>query len=87
MSNLFSKITSLLSGDIAFFVTLLVIFFIIVTYLGRSKIALVIISFYPTIFFYKALPFIDKLLVLKGEALITLNKVIVFGVIWLLLYL
>ena len=81
-----SKITSLLSSDAIFLAVLFVILFITATVLGKSKLVSLVIAFYPAIFLYKNIPFFDKLLFLKGDSMLILNKVIIFLILLALLY-
>lgn len=79
-SSFFSKMGPLTS-DIFILLALLVIFMVIGLYSGKNRIISFILAFYPTVFIYKNLPFIDKLLFLKGDNMIILNKVLIFIII------
>ena len=57
---------------------LLILFFAYTMYFGKSRIISAIIAFYPAVFLYKLFPSIDKFLVLKGDALMTLNEILIF---------
>jgi hypothetical protein len=80
-----SAITSFLNGhgnlfgsDIFILVILFVIFFFYALYFGKNTIIATILAFYPAQFFYQNFPFMNSLLVLKGDSLLLLNKVLIF---------
>lgn len=74
-----------LSSDIVFLITIFVLFFIYTIYFGKSRVISLILAFYPAQFFYKSLPFLDSLIFLKGDKMIVLNKILIFGLILVLL--
>jgi hypothetical protein len=80
-----SAITSFLNGSGSYFssdiVVLLVLFFVFLfyaLYFGKNTIIATILAFYPAEFFYQNFPFMNSFLVLKGESLLLLNKVLIF---------
>lgn len=76
---------SFLSGDILFIIITFVVIMGYTFYFGKSKIVSFILSFYPTVFIYNNTPFLDKLLFLDGELLITINKLSIFMIIFIIL--
>lgn len=81
----FSKLSSFLSGDFVFLTVLFLAIFGYTMYFGRGKIVAFILSFYPATILYNNLPFLDSLIVLKGDVLITLNKIVLFAILFILL--
>ncbi len=80
-----STITSFLNGngnilgsDIFIIVLLFIFFFCYALYFGKNIIIATILAFYPAQFFYQNFPFMNNLLVLKGDPLLLLNKVLIF---------
>lgn len=84
MSSILSKITSTLSGDVAFLITMFVVLFLLALYFGKNRFASLVLAFYPAIFLYNSLPFLSKLIVLSGDRGITINKVGIFLVLFVL---
>jgi hypothetical protein len=72
------KDIGLASMDAVVIVGLFILFFAYAMYFGRSRVISIILAFYPAQFLYEHFPFFDKLLLLKGESLLTLNKVVIF---------
>ena len=66
------------SGDAIFLVTLFVLFLIFALYFGRGRLISIILSFYPTTLLYNTFPFINKVIILSGDKMITLNRLVVF---------
>ena len=80
-----STITSFLNGhgnlfgsDIFVLILLFIFFFCYALYFGKNPIIATILAFYPAQFFYQNFPFMNNLLVLKGDPLLLLNKVLIF---------
>jgi hypothetical protein len=86
ISNFFNSGIGYFSGDVIFLVTLFVVFFVYALYFGKNSIISVILAFYPAQFFYANFPFMNSLLVLKGDWPLLLNKVLIFLIFWVLLY-
>lgn len=82
MSAIWLKITSALSGDIAFLAVLFVIIFLCIMYFGRNRMISLVLAFYPAVFLYKSFPYLNKLIFLSGDVGITMNKIIVFVIIF-----
>ena len=85
MPTQIAKILSFFSGDILFLVVVCVIFLGYVVYFGRNQAVSLILAFYPALFFYKMFPYVNKLIVLHGEKLITLNQICIFLVLLMVL--
>ena len=66
------------SSDIITLLVLFIIFFVYALYLGKNQIISLILAFYPAQLFYEHFPFLNSLLVLKGESMLLLNKIIIF---------
>ena len=77
------KIGGILSSDFIILATVFVVFFIYALYFGKNRIISFIISFYPAVFLYKIFPFGSKLIILQGDKLIALNKIIIFFIFFL----
>lgn len=75
---------SYFSSDVITLAVLFSIFFVGTLYFGKRNIISIVLAFYPTQFFYSKIPFMDSLLVLKGDNLLTLNKIIIFVIIWVI---
>ena len=71
------------SSDAVFLIVIFAIFFVLGLYLGKGRLISFILSFYPATLLYNTLPFVSKVLVLKGEKLLVLNKLAVFLVFFL----
>jgi hypothetical protein len=54
------------------------IFFLYGLYFGKSRLVSILLAFYPAVYFYEKFPFVSKFLVLQGDKLLVLNKVIIF---------
>ncbi|MEQ1500023.1 MAG: hypothetical protein ABL917_01470 [Parcubacteria group bacterium] len=81
MSVYLSKIGSffaMFSQDMTFILSLLLLFWASTLYFGKGKIVSFILSFYPATFLYKSFPFIDKLTFLTGDKLVVVNKLGLF---------
>lgn len=74
------------SSDIFILVAVFVIFFIYALSFGKNSIISLILAFYPTQLLYEHFPFMNSLLVLKGDWLLLLNKVLIFLVFLIPLY-
>lgn len=61
---------------------ILILFFAYVMYFGKNKIISAILAFYPAQFIYSNATFLDKFLVLKGDYLLTINKIFLFLIIF-----
>jgi hypothetical protein len=68
----------LFSADAIFFITVFVIYLAYGLYFGRGRLVSLILAFYPTVIFYKSLPFLNSLIIMQGDNLILANKVAVF---------
>ena len=77
ITQLFKAGTSI-TTDIMFLVVLFVLVCAYSFYAGKSRIISFILAFYPAQLLYTQFPFIDKLLILKGDGLVVLNKAIIF---------
>ena len=80
-----SAITNFLNGhgaifgsDIFVLVALFVLFFCYALYFGKNTTIATILAFYPAQYFYQNFPFMNSLLVMKGDSLVLLNKVLIF---------
>ena len=78
MSAILTKITSALSGDLAFRVVVFVLLFICAMYFGKNQMVSIVLSFYPATLLYNSFPFINKFIVLSGDRGVILNKVGIF---------
>lgn len=76
---------SFLSADILFILVVFVVMLGYTFYFGKGKIVAFILSFYPSVFIYNNTPFMDKILFLEGEMLLTINKLSVFLIIFIIL--
>jgi hypothetical protein len=74
-----------ISMDLVVVVGLFIIFFSYAMYFGKSRIISAILAFYPAQFLYEHFPFLNKFLILKGDTLLTLNKVLIFLIFFVLL--
>ncbi len=70
--------TGSLTGDLVILFILFVIFTLVAAYTGKSRFVTIILSFYPTVFVYKNLPFINSLIFLHGDGMVFVNKVCIF---------
>lgn len=87
MSSIISKLSSFLTGDIIFLLAVFTVLFVLTMYLGKGRLVSVILAFYPATLLYKSLPFLNKLIMAKGDQGVLFNKLIVFVVILALIYL
>ena len=81
MSSIFSKLPSLggiFSSDIGFLIAAFVVILGLAFFIGRSSLIALILSFYPASLLYKTFPFASKAIFLKGDMLITFNKIGLF---------
>ncbi len=78
MSSILSQVQAFLASDPIFFVVVFVIFGAATLYFGRGWMVSFILSFFPASILYTAFPFLEKLLVLKGDNLLPLNKLVIF---------
>ena len=69
---------SYFSSDIFVLIVLFLFFFCYALFFGKNMIIATILAFYPAQFFYQNFPFMNSLLVLKGDPLLLLNKVLIF---------
>ena len=76
---------SYFSSDIFILIVLFIIFFVYALYFGKNQIISLILAFYPAQLFYEHFPYLNSLLVLKGDPLLLLNKVLIFLIFWILL--
>ncbi|MEI6843361.1 MAG: hypothetical protein WCK48_02555 [bacterium] len=74
----FLKSSGSFTTDLFVLGAIFLLFFFYALYFGKSKIISLLISFYPAYFFYENFPFFDKLLFLKGDSLLILNKAAIF---------
>lgn len=76
-------------GAMSFDIIVLAIAFFVIflfgMYFGKAHLVSLIVSFYPAMLLYERLPFLEWFVFLKGENLITLNKLIVFVVLLVLI--
>jgi hypothetical protein len=75
-----SKLTSFftLSSDMTFLLGVFILFFVCAAYFGRANIVSYILAFFPASFLFNTLPFLNSLIVLKGDNLILINKLVIF---------
>jgi hypothetical protein len=81
MTAYLSKITGFFgsfSGDMIFLVTVFILFFAYTMYFGRGRMLSFILAFYPAAILFKSFPYLDKLIVLHGDKLVLLNKIVIF---------
>ncbi len=89
MSVVLSKITSffgMFSSDVLLIVGIFALIFVSVLYFGRGRAVSLILAFYPTVMIFKSLPFMDKLIFFTTDKLITLNKLGIFLIFYIPLY-
>lgn len=82
-ANFFSSPS--LTTDITVIAVLFLLFSAYAWYAGRSRIISLILAYYPAVFFYTSFPYMDKVLILQGDALLLANKIIIF-VIFLIVF-
>jgi hypothetical protein len=75
-----SKLTAFFtfSSDLTFLLGVFILFFVFAAYFGRGNIVSYILAFFPASFLYNTLPFLNTLVVLKGDKLILVNKLVIF---------
>jgi hypothetical protein len=78
MSSFISVLKGIFSGDTLIFVILFAVFFAYASFLGRGRLISLILAFFPATTLFNNFPFINSLLVLSGDKLVTLNKVVIF---------
>ncbi len=78
MSSLFLTLKSIFSGDTLFIVIAFAFFFGYAMLLGRGKIVSLILAYYPAVLLFNSFPFVNNLLVLQGDIMLTLNKIAIF---------
>ena len=74
----FLKSSGPLTVDLIVLFVMFVFFFVFTSYFGRQIITAFIIAFYPANLLYKSFPLIDRLIILHGDTLITVNQIIIF---------
>ena len=84
MSEITTKFTSVLSGDIVFIFVVFIIAFICAMYFGKNRIVSIILAFYPTTLLYNNFPFLNKFLLFNGDKGLVINKILLFLVLFLL---
>lgn len=86
-TTLLTKVSGFLTGDIVFLLAVFVVLFVACMYLGKGRFISIIVSFYPATLLYKSFPFINKMLVMTGEVGVLLNKVLIFLIFLVPIYL
>ncbi|MSU45036.1 MAG: hypothetical protein EXS47_00165 [Candidatus Zambryskibacteria bacterium] len=86
-TSIVSKISQFLTGDIIFLLALFAVLFVLTMYLGKGRLVSVILAFYAATILYKSFPYMEKLLVATGEKPLLFNKLGVFLVFLVLIYL
>lgn len=76
----FSNISGL-TADLLLIGAVFIIFLLFSFYFGKSRLVSIILAYYPAVLIYNNFPFINSMLVLKGESLLVLNKFLIFAVI------
>ena len=76
--NLFNGSGGFFTSDIFIIVALFIFFFAYGLYFGKSIIISTILAFYPAQYFYQNFPFINSMLVMKGDLPLLLNKIFIF---------
>ncbi len=79
------KTSGPLTIDIIVLVLIFIIFLFYGIYFGRNRLISLVLAFYPAMFLYNLFPYLAKLIILHGDTLILLNKVIIF-LIFLILF-
>ncbi|OHB13335.1 MAG: hypothetical protein A2Y49_00545 [Candidatus Zambryskibacteria bacterium RIFCSPLOWO2_12_39_8] len=62
----------------AVLVVLFIIFLAYTLFFGRKMMISLILAFYPATLLYKTFPFIQKLLVVSGDKFLIINKIVIF---------
>ena len=78
MQTYLSKVVSFLSLDVIVLLVILLAIFFYILYFGRNRVISLIFAYYPAVMLYKAFPFTDRLLLLKGEKMLVLNHLLIF---------
>lgn len=81
MSSILSKLPSIggiFASDIGFLIALFLVILGLAFFIGRSSLIALILSFYPASLLYKTFPFASKAIFLKGDMLLTFNKLGLF---------
>ena len=89
MVDQFSKVINIansFSSDVLVLVVAFIIFFAFSVYFGRNRTVSLVFAYYPAVLLYKSFPYLDKLIFAHGDQLVTLNKIIVFLVFFVPLY-
>ncbi len=73
------------SSDTLFIGSLFILILAFSLYFGRGRLVSIILAFYPTTLIYKTFPYIDKLIVLKGDFAQVINELLVFSIILVLI--
>ena len=68
-------------ADVVFLVVCAALLFVFTLYFGKGRMVSIILAYYPSKLIFDSLPFLQKLIVLHGDKLIVLNKIIVFVII------
>lgn len=78
ITKLFSSGGSYFSSDLVVLLTIFIICFSYALYFGKHRAISLILAFYPAQYFFEHFPFINNLLVLKGDIPLLLNHVLIF---------
>ncbi len=78
MSSVISTLKGVFSGDTLVLVILFIVFFAYSMFLGRGRMLSFILAFYPASFLYINFPFVNKFLILHGDKMLALNKIVIF---------
>lgn len=78
MSSQISKVVGFLSSDTIFLLAVFVVLFGFIIYFGKGRAISLILAFYPAGLLFNSFPYVSKLIILHGENLILLNKLIIF---------
>ena len=71
------------SSDIIVLLGIFFVFFFYALYFGRNRIISLIFAYYPSAILFQIFPYIDKLIILHGDKLIVLNKLMIFLIFFL----
>ena len=72
-----------ISTDFIVLAGIFFVFFFYALYFGRNRIISLIFAFYPSALLYQIFPYFDKLIILQGDKLIILNKLVIFLIFFL----
>ena len=78
ITSYLSYFKGLFSFDMAVLVVLFIIFLAYTLFFGRKMMISLILAFYPATLLYKTFPFIQKLLVVSGDKFLIINKIVIF---------